>query len=69
MSSTVVISSDMKACCADPANRREGLGPRGDIGGWQERDDVTVTHCVICSCRHMEAVAEAGEFGVVGVGI
>lgn len=57
----------MKPCCEDPANRREGLGPRGEIGGWHEQQDVTVTHCVICSCRHMEAVAEPGELGVVGV--
>lgn len=54
----------MKPCCADPANRREGLGPRGDANGFREGPEVS--HCVICSCRHVEATLEPGKLGVTG---
>jgi hypothetical protein len=58
----------MKPCCEDPTNRREGYGPRGDVGmeGVNEREDTTVTHCVICSARHVEVEAEVGQIGVAG---
>lgn len=54
----------MNDCCQDPENRADGVGPRGG----DEPDGVTVTHCVVCECRHYEVDAEAGELGVLGTG-
>lgn len=51
-------------CCRDPANRREGAGPRGAANVPPE---VTVTYCVVCECRHFVATLDPGSLGVEGV--
>lgn len=53
-------------CCADPGNREDGPGPRGADG---IGDDVTVTHCTVCQCRHFEVEADPGVIGVVGASL
>jgi hypothetical protein len=52
----------MNECCQDPGNRREGPGPRGLDG--DPPDDVTVTYCIVCECRHFEAAIDPLELGV-----
>lgn len=54
----------MNACCEDPTNRREGAGPRGLDAPLPK--DVTVTHCIVCECRHFEATFEPGKLGLKG---
>jgi hypothetical protein len=51
----------MNECCQDPENRREGHGPRG---GPTPPDDVTVTYCIVCECRHFEASIDAMTVGL-----
>lgn len=52
----------MKPCCADPENRRPGPGPRGLNGA--QREDETVEHCVVCTCRHYELTVDPLEIGL-----
>jgi hypothetical protein len=56
----------MKPCCADPANREDGPGPRGMDGLGEPHPDVTITHCQVCECRHVEAEIDPGQIGVKG---
>lgn len=56
----------MKDCCADEANREDGPGPRGRGGLGEPRPDVSVTHCKVCLCRHVEATVDPGELGLKG---
>lgn len=56
----------MKPCCKELANRREGAGPRNDAEIATARDDLTVSYCIVCECRHFEVEVEAGLLGVKG---
>lgn len=59
------MSEYLNACCGDPENRAEGTGPRGgDVP-----DEVAVTYCTVCECRHFEAEAEPGELGLLGASL
>lgn len=49
----------MNPCCQDPAH----LGP---MELRDSREDLTVRRCDICGSRHIEAVAEPGQFGFRG---
>lgn len=55
----------MNACCEDAENRRDGPGPRGGEYG----PEVSVTHCVVCECRHIEVEAEPGVIGMRGASL
>ena len=59
----------MNDCCANAANREDGPGPRGMDGLGEPRDDVAITHCTICECRHLEAEADPGQLGVEGAAL
>jgi hypothetical protein len=52
----------MNECCEDMENRADGPGERG--GDYP--DELQVTHCTVCGCRHFEAEAEPGEMGLLG---
>ena len=52
----------MKACCADPENRRAGPGPRGYAG--EQREDEAVEHCSVCTCRHYELTVDPVHIGL-----
>lgn len=52
----------MKPCCADPANRLPGPGPRGYSG--EPREDEVVEHCRVCTCRHYELTVDPLEIGL-----
>lgn len=54
----------MKPCCEIVENRRPGPGPRGLEA--PPPPEVTVTHCVVCECRHFDVEVEAGMVGVRG---
>jgi hypothetical protein len=58
----------MNECCQDETNRREGAGPRG-MEGIPPREDIVVTHCIVCECRHVEAEADPGEAVTRGAGL
>ncbi len=45
----------MKPCCEDPANRSK---PE------QVKDDVQVTRCEVCDCRHFELTVDPGVVGI-----
>jgi hypothetical protein len=53
----------METCCADPANRRPGPGPRGYTG--EPREDEAVEHCGVCTRRHYELTVDPLEIGLV----
>jgi hypothetical protein len=61
----------MNDCCQDETNRRPGVGPRGGEGleGVLTREDTTVTHCIVCECRHVEAAADPGQMLSRGSGL
>ena len=52
----------MNPCCADPANRLPGPGPRGLAG--EPREDEAVEHCRVCTCRHYELTVDPLEIGL-----
>ena len=52
----------MNECCEQPENRADGPGPRGG----DPPDEVVVTHCSVCGCRHFEAELDPGEIGLKG---
>jgi hypothetical protein len=56
----------MKECCQDLDNRAPGPGPRGVWEGVREREDLVITHCTICDCRHFEVVVDPVELGAQG---
>jgi hypothetical protein len=53
-------NTQLKACCRDDAN----LGPVEAVS-----NDVTFRRCAVCGCRHFEALADPGHFGVRGAGL
>lgn len=55
----------VNVCCADPGNREDGPGPRGG----ETPDDMTVTHCRVCDCRHFEVTVDPVLIGVEGKGL
>ena len=57
----------MNDCCKDLENRLEGPGPRGLDA--PAPDEVCITHCSVCTCRHFEVEAEAGELGAFGASL
>lgn len=57
--------SGIKDCCKDLSNREDGTGPRGG----EVPEDVTVTHCTVCDCRHFEVDAETGNLGLLGASL
>lgn len=59
----------MKPCCANLENRAEGPGPRGMDGLGEPPPEVTITHCTVCECRHLEADLEPGHFGLKGAAL
>ena len=48
----------MKPCCEDAENR--------ELVEAESREDVTVTRCKVCGCRHYEVEADFGSIGVAG---
>jgi hypothetical protein len=57
----------MNACCENLENRADGPGPRGLDA--EPPEDVTVTHCTVCECRHFEASIDPLELGVSGASL
>jgi hypothetical protein len=53
-------------CCREDENIEDGPGPRGMDGLGEPRDDVKITHCRLCECRHLEAEADPVQIGVDG---
>jgi hypothetical protein len=37
--------------------------------GVEPREDLVVTHCTVCDCRHFEIEAEPEELGLRGASI
>jgi hypothetical protein len=35
----------------------------------EPRDDIKITHCTVCECRHLEAELEPGQLGVEGAAL
>jgi hypothetical protein len=52
----------MNECCQQPENRRDGPGLRGA----EEREGLSVTHCVVCECRHFDLEVDPLEIGIEG---
>ncbi len=46
---------DIKDCCKNPEN----LGPP-----IEQAKDLTYRVCKVCGCRHFEAIADLGGFGI-----
>lgn len=55
----------MNDCCENLANRAPGSGPRGG----EEQEGLTITHCLVCGCRHFELTVDLGMVGVAGTGL
>lgn len=51
-------------CCNDLDNIAEGPGPRGL--DHEPPEEVVVTHCTVCHCRHFEATLDPGQIGITG---
>lgn len=56
----------MNSCCEETENREAGPGPRGAEGA---PEDVDISHCTVCECRHFEVLLEPGVIGIKGRGL
>lgn len=59
----------MNECCKVSENRAPGFGPRGPWSEEVSPEGVTVTHCVVCGCRHAEVEADPLHIEIMGSGL